>query len=223
MPTISVVYPHVMTVDLGEMYRAARLRISSLATEAVGSVHVPATPLWNVHDVLAHLAGVTEDVHTGNMEGVTTDPWTEAQVERGRNKSITELVAMWNEYAPQVEWFLSSPDGHTVYRAVLDIRTHESDLLTALGRPVDLPAEFLAWMTPILSDGFADAVAAAGLPAVTVAASDLQWFRGRLGRRTAEEVRALGWSSDPTPYLDHWFIFGRAERSLGEFSSNGDA
>jgi len=223
MPTTSVVYPEVMTVDLGEMYRAARVRISSLATDDVGSLHVPATPLWNVHDVVAHLAGITEDVHAGNMDGVTTDPWTEAQVERGRNKSVTELVAMWSEYAPQVEWFLSSPDGHSVYRAVLDIHTHEADLLTALGRPVDLPAEFLAWMTPILRSDFTDAVAAAGLPAVTVEASHLQWFRGRLGRRSAAEVCAFGWSADPTPYLDHWFIFGRAEQSLGEFTTVGEA
>jgi hypothetical protein len=56
-----------------------------------------------------------------------------------------------------------------------------------------------------------------------VNASDLQWFRGRLGRRTADEVCAYGWSANPAPYLDHWFIFGRADRSLGETCSDGSA
>jgi hypothetical protein len=78
-------------------------------------------------------------------------------------------------------------------------------------------------MTPLLRDSFDEAVAEAGLPAATVNASDLQWFRGRLGRRTADEVRAYGWSVDPAAYLDHWFIFGRAERSLGEACSDGPA
>jgi len=59
-------------------------------------------------------------------------------------------------------------------------------------------------------------VAAAGLPPVTVEAADLEWFRGRLGRRTEDEVRGYGWSADPDPYLDTFFIFGRATRSLGE-------
>ena len=212
-----------MAADLGDMYRAARVRISALVSDEIGTVPVPATPLWDVHDVVAHLAGVTEDVHTGNMDGVTTDPWTAAQVERGRTKSVADLVAMWTEYAPQVEWFLSTPDGASAYRAVLDIHTHEADLLKALRRPVDLPAEFLTWMTPLLRDGFDEAVAEAGLPAATVNANDLQWFRGRLGRRTADEVRAYGWSVDPAAYLDHWFIFGRAERSLGETCSDGPA
>jgi uncharacterized protein (TIGR03083 family) len=206
-------------IDLGAMYRAARLRISSLVDDTEGRRPVPATPLWDVHDVVAHLAGVTEDVRTGNMEGVTTDPWTAAQVERGRSKSVAELLAMWDEYAHLVEGFLSSPEGPSAFRAVLDIHTHEADLLNALGRPVDLPGEFLDWMTPLLQADFDEAVAGAGLPPVTVGASDLQWFRGRLGRRTMAEVSGYGWSADPAPYLDHWFVFGRAEQTLGETST----
>ncbi len=201
------------------MYRAARLRISALVDDTVGGRPVPATPLWDVHDVVAHLAGITEDAATGNMEGVTTDPWTAAQVERGRSKTVAELLAMWEQLAPGIEWFLSSPDGSSAFRAVLDIHTHEADLLNALGRPVDLPGEFLDWITPLTQTDLADAVAAAGLPAVTVEASDLQWFRGRLGRRTVAEVSGYGWSADPAPYLDLWFIFGRAEQSLGETST----
>jgi uncharacterized protein (TIGR03083 family) len=208
-----------MDTDLGEMYRSARVRIGALVSDEIGSVPVPATPLWTVHDVVAHLAGVTEDVRTGNMEGVTTDPWTAAQVERGRSKTVAQLLAMWDEYAFLIEGFLSSPDGASAFRAVLDIHTHEADLLNALGRPIDLPDEFLAWMTPLLQSDFAEQVAAAGSAPITVDASDLQWFRGRLGRRTAEEVCGYGWSADPAPYLDHWFVFGRAERSLGETST----
>jgi hypothetical protein len=36
-------------------------------------------------------------------------------------------------------------------------------------------------------------------------------------------VCAYGWSADPVTHHDHWFIFGRAERSLGEVCSDGAA
>jgi hypothetical protein len=100
----------------------------------------------------------------------------------------------------------------------MDIHTHEADLRHALGLPVAVPAEFLAWAGPSMRDGFAEQVAAAGLPPVEVAASDFEWFRARLGRRTVAEVGAYEWSADPAPYLDVFFIFGRASASLGEGS-----
>ena len=207
-----------MQVDLGELYRDARLRICEWVNDDIGHIPVPATPLWNVHDAVAHLAGVTEDALAGNMDGVTTDPWTAAQVERGRSKSVAQLVAEWTESAPTVEWFLSTPEGASSYRAVLDVHTHEADLLNALGRPIGFPDVFLDWMTPLLLDGFHSAVADAGLAPVSVVASRVDVFRGRLGRRTAAEVAAFDWSGDPSVYLDTWFIFGRAEQSLGEFT-----
>lgn len=202
---------------LGEWYRASRERISALVSDAVGDLTVPATPDWSVHDVVAHLAGIAEDARTGNMAGATTDPWTAAQVERGRSKSVAQLVEQWVADAGGVEWFLSTPEGAaSSWRAVLDIHTHEADLQSALGHPVMLPAEVVDWVARLLLDGFGEAVHAAGLPAVTVTASTLEVFRSRLGRRTTDEARALAWSADPEPYLDHWFVFGRATRSLAE-------
>lgn len=145
-----------------------------------------------------------------------------AQVARGRQRSLPELLAMWEHYAPMIEDFLSSPDGASAYQAVLDIHTHEADLLTAASRPVDLPRPFLTWIQPILETNFTQDVLRAGLPTVQVKASDLQWFRGRLGRRTEAEACSYVWSHDPTPYLDTWFIFGRAQASLHERSTSDE-
>jgi hypothetical protein len=33
-------------------------------------------------------------------------------------------------------------------------------------------------------------------------------FRFRLGRRSPAQLRAMSWSGDPTPVLDHMVIFG---------------
>lgn len=207
------------TVDLGAWYRSARTRITSHLDDRVGGLAVPATPGWNVHDLVAHLAGIATDAVTGNMEGVTTDAWTAAQVERGRGRSVTELVAEWEAGSPFVEAFLTStpPDeATTVAPAVIDIHTHEADLLAALGFPVVLPIDVLAWCADKLRQGFRTAVADAGLAHVDVETDNLEWFRGRLGRRTTDEVCGYDWSLNPEPYLDCWFVFGRADESLGE-------
>lgn len=207
-----------MTYDLGASYRAARERISALVTahdSALGRT-VPATPDWTVHDVLAHVAGVAHDAATGNMAGAPGDDWTAAQVARGREQSAQALVALWQEHAPALEALLSGPHGGKVSAAVMDIHCHEADLRHALGLPAELPGEFLAWAGGAMRDRLAQQVAEAGLPEVSVQASEYEWFRGRLGRRTEAEVSAYSWSADPAAYLDLFFIFGRATRSLGE-------
>jgi uncharacterized protein (TIGR03083 family) len=207
-----------MAIDLGEMYRSCRERITTLVS-APGvdpDLVVPATPNWSVHDVVAHLSGIAEDAAQGNMAGAPGESWTAAQVTRGRDRSIAELIEQWNEYAPGMEAFFSAPGGEAMAAGVYDVHTHEADLRHALGLPLVVPTDFVAWAAENFRVSFSDAVAEADLPAVQVAASDLEWFRGRLGRRTVDEVRAYDWSAEPTPYLDAFFIFGRASVSLGE-------
>jgi uncharacterized protein (TIGR03083 family) len=205
-----------MIIDVGQMYRLSRLRITGLVGDEVADVAVQATPAWDVHDVVAHITGVVTDALAGNTEGAATDPWTAAQVERGRGRTVGDMVAEWSTTAPMIEAFLSSPAGEPAARAVLDLHSHEADLQQALGLPPSMPDDFLDWVTPMLMDDFSSAVASQGLPPVSIDASPFEVFRSRLGRRTTDEVRSYGWSADPTPYLPSWFIFGRAERSLGE-------
>ena len=207
-----------MTLDLGATYRSARERITALVAAAEESIAVPATPEWNLHDVIAHLAGIVEDVRTGNMQGVTTDPWTAAQVERGRTKSVQQLLAEWSDGASAIEGFLSSPAGASASRAVYDIHTHEADLCHALGVPAPLPADVVDWIAAELMAGFHAAVAAAELPPVVLRTSPFEVLRGRLGRRTEAEVCGYDWSTDAVPYLDTWFVFGRRTESLHELA-----
>ena len=210
--------PDPSAVDLGALYRAARERISSIATAAGvdPDVVVPATPDWNVHDLVAHVTGVAADATSGNMAGAPGDAWTAAQVDRNRGRSIAEMVAEWGNTGPGIEGFLSGPGGEMASAAVMDIHTHEADLRHALGLPFAVPADFVAWAGPQMRSGFEEQVAAAGLPAVHVDVDDLTLFRARLGRRTEDEVRGYRWSAEPSPYLDSFFIFGRAASSLGE-------
>ncbi|HQY15291.1 MAG: maleylpyruvate isomerase family mycothiol-dependent enzyme [Acidimicrobiaceae bacterium] len=213
-----------MTVDLGALYRSARGRISALcvADGVDPDLIVPATPEWTVHDVVAHLSGIAVDASSGNMDGAPGDQWTAAQVLRGAGRSVPEMLAEWQQTGPMIEGFLSTPDGASASAAVMDIHTHEADLRHALGQPVAIPSDFLEWAGGAMRESFAGQCAEAGLAAVELSASDFEWFRGRLGRRTPAEVSAYAWSADPGPYLDTFFIFGRATASLGELPF-GDA
>ncbi|MCY7300263.1 MAG: hypothetical protein LH616_13760 [Ilumatobacteraceae bacterium] len=209
-----------MTIDLGEAYKTARERISRVVTGDSIDPELPvtATPEWTLHCVIAHLSGIAADASTGNMEGAPGEAWTAAQVARGAGRTLAEMVAEWEQTGPLIEGFLSSPAGDTASAAVMDVHTHEADLRLALGSSALVPAGFLAWAGSSMRDGFAEQVATAGLSPVDVTASDFEWFRARLGRRTVAEVTAYRWSADPARYLDSFFIFGRASTSLGESS-----
>jgi len=204
-----------MTIDLGAIYRTSRLRIGDVVDDSVADRPVPATPVWPVRDVVAHLAGVMNDIATGNLEGVTTDPWTAAQVERARGKSVAQVIDEWASGAATFEQFLSSPDGANASAAVFDVHAHETDVRSALGLAPELSDEVTAWLGSSMREAFDRQVVAAGLPPVTIDVSDFELFRARLGRRTAEQVCAFGWSADPAPYLDTFFVFGPTDHPVG--------
>ena len=67
-------------------------RVDAAAFDAVA----PATPKWTAHDVLAHLVGVPEDVVNGRMDGLASDAWTQAQVDRHAGASVGAMFADWD-------------------------------------------------------------------------------------------------------------------------------
>jgi Mycothiol maleylpyruvate isomerase N-terminal domain len=69
------------SIDYAGAYRELRDRVTELVRANDDSrldVIAPATPAWRVRDVVAHLAGVCDDVTHGNMDGVASDEWTGA-------------------------------------------------------------------------------------------------------------------------------------------------
>lgn len=217
-----------MSVDLGALYAASRQRITAALTGADAETEsrpCPATPGWTIHDVVAHVRGVTEDVRTGNLVGVATDPWTAAQVARHRDDPLARLLIDWAVDAAPFEEFLSGPHGEGASRAVVDVHTHELDIAGGLGRREAVPDDFARWSLPLLTDGLAERVGAAGLPAVCINTDEgdilgdsgapvslrtgrFELFRALLGRRSPAQVAAFDWgATDPSPYLDHFCVF----------------
>ena len=123
--------------EVGEAYRGVRVRVGALVARRRRPrprTVAPATPDWTVHDLLAHLVGVTADIVSGNLDGVGTDAWAAAQVEARAATACDELLAEWNEHGPVVEE-MAGQFGRAAGQLVSDATTHEHDVRGALGAP----------------------------------------------------------------------------------------
>lgn len=214
---------------IGSVYAEGRVRLTDLvmSEDPDGRTRpVPGCPEWAVRDVLAHVTGVCADVLTGNLEGVTTEPWTAAQVAQRKDTPLAEILVEWSEVAPQVEAIAPQFPDRVDEQWVLDLTTHEQDIRGALGTPgardaagLLIGVDFAATM------GLAASVSGRGLPALRVKAGDAEWvvgdgspeasvegsafdlFRAMTGRRSENQVRQLQWEGDVDTFVPA-FEFG---------------
>jgi uncharacterized protein (TIGR03083 family) len=190
---------------------------------------VPCTPGWTVRDVLSHVSGIPDDAAAGRMDGVASEPWTAAQVERNRGFGADELLERWTLQTPA---FASVIEQMGQGRPAIDCHSHEHDIRHALGRPgarsnsivesesfatVDAPVRVIvefAGGRRVVSGSLdaADTVVLRG-------ATAFELFRSRLGRRSRAQVRAYDWDGadrDVECVIDRWFGFGPSSSPIVE-------
>jgi len=207
--------------EVGEAYRGVRMRVSELVAgcdDPTLAVRAPATPEWTVHDLLAHLVGVTADIVTGNLDGVGTDAWAAAQVEARRAATCDELLAEWTEHGPVVEE-MAGQFGRAAGQLVSDAVTHEHDVRGAFGasgaRDSDAVALSFGFLGRSLSeqldaaergavvvhhDGTIDTVGT-GEPVGSLRIDDFEFMRALTGRRCLEQMAAYDWDGEFEPSL----------------------
>jgi uncharacterized protein (TIGR03083 family) len=202
-----------MSDEHADAYRELRERVTVLMAEvddATMAAPSPATPEWTVHDVFAHMVGVTDDVVAGRLDGVATDEWTQKQVDTRRDATKWELLAEWSEKGPQFEDVMRGAPPEIAGQALFDAATHEHDLRYALGKPGARDsaaiAEAWTWMVRMrmggvrfVTDEGDDVIAGADAPAATVRTSRFEILRACTGRRSASEVAAYEWEGEVQP------------------------
>jgi uncharacterized protein (TIGR03083 family) len=191
-----------------------RARVAQLVSEvdpAALDAPAPACPGWRARDVLAHMVGVGDDVVSGRIDGIASDSWTAAQVERRRDIPIAELLADWEQWGPQFEQLLVVGPPAMTGQALYDAATHEHDLRHAIGRPGARDSTAMHagwdWLVEARTHGGApairfvtergDDVAGVGDPCATVRAPYFELFRATTGRRTAAEISSFAWEPGP--------------------------
>ncbi|MFY2859696.1 maleylpyruvate isomerase N-terminal domain-containing protein [Mycobacterium sp. THU-M104] len=208
--------------DAEAAYRLVHRRVDALlrGRADVAELTVPACPDWTVHQTVAHLTGIAQDIATGNLDDVGSQAWTQAQVERLDGLSIDELLDLWAQSIDPLAAQLTLGPKLAAGQLVFDALTHEHDIRGSLGeagcRVGDLSYQvalgFLATMfdlafrhtgqaamrltTPSIGTvQLGDPDAAADLLAIGL--SDFDALRAFGGRRSVRQLSALPWHGDP--------------------------
>ena len=201
---------------IGTAYRGCRERIVELVADLddeQAETHVPACPAWTVHDVVAHLAGGMADALDGRLDGVATDPWTAYQVETRKGVPLAEIVAEWNEKAPQIEAVMDRAPG-IGNMGVADVVSHEHDIRGALGRPGARDADAVPIALNFVVSQVVESAAGAGVALRVCSTDGTAWgadaadadavltaepfelLRAATGRRSIGQIRRLQWTGD---------------------------
>ncbi|MGC4109957.1 MAG: maleylpyruvate isomerase N-terminal domain-containing protein [Nocardioides sp.] len=186
--------------DWAEVYRANVDAVTALASgaDAETLAHpVPATPVWTVREVLAHLAGSPADVLSGRMDGAPGADWTARHVAERATLSVDDLLA---EIRSHVDPVVATLEGSDRPALVWNLAVHHADLHEALGKgapPAAMWQPVVEAMDPSLGE---HAAAFAGV-------SDYERFRMFFSRRSRAQTAAWGTGLDQDT-LDGFALFG---------------
>jgi uncharacterized protein (TIGR03083 family) len=204
-------------VDCGQIYRQKRRELMALLgslTEEQRRREVPATPAWSVHDVLAHLVGITTDLNAGRFGAGDLDAWTAEQVRMRSGRPIEELGDEWDVEGPKFEEGLRLLGYEIGSHYVGDLLQHAQDISAALGMQRIAEGEALVVALDFYLDALHQRLVAAGVGSLAVRVDDEEWalgsgpvvatlmgsrfevFRSLGGRRSEAQVRALSWTGD---------------------------
>jgi uncharacterized protein (TIGR03083 family) len=224
----------------GVAYRLVCERVDGLVRgrDGIAELPVPACPGWTIRQVVAHLAGVAQDIVSLNLEQKGTGPWADAQVARLGGHSIDDLLNLWRQSLDPVAANLALASDAGGCQLVFDTLTHEHDIRGALSEPGsrvgDLAFKAALGFATTMGDQF---IRHAGLPAlqlstptvgsvqlgdphtacghVALRISDFEALRSFGGRRSVGQLLALPWDGNPADLMPAF------TQVLPAFTNNG--
>lgn len=213
--------------------RAEMISVARDLTTEQAATEVIMCPGWTIKDVYAHVVGINDDFLAGRLDGLGTDAWTAAQVERRAADSLDAVCDEWERLQPLVD-AVTHDDHFTAMRLTADLAAHRLDILSTLGRTDGRDGRATRMALVRYCSAVMERVTEAGLPTLELVADDLRWtsstgevavslpaspfelFRVLTGRRSAAQTSALPWTGDPAPYLHLLSPYGAATSDLHE-------
>jgi uncharacterized protein (TIGR03083 family) len=181
--------------EVVQAYLEFRERIVSLIREipeSQASLPVPLCPDWEVSSLISHIVGIPEDIVASRMDGVGTEAWTQAQVDRHEGESLSQLADIFLSTAPEFDVVLPHIPSPVNSQLVMDAISHEHDLRHAVGRAgaqdsaaVDVALGYLLNMVGTIAPGRAQELSDSGV-------TRYELMRSLSGRRSIEQMNQLG-------------------------------
>ena len=181
--------------EVVQAYLEFRSRIVSLIREipeSQASLPVPLCPDWEVSSLISHIVGIPEDIVAGRMDGVGTEAWTQAQVDRHEGESLAQLADISLSTAAEFDVVLPHIPSPVNSQLVMDAIAHEHDLRHAVGRAgaqdsaaVDVALGYLLNMVDTIAPGRSQELSDSGV-------SRYELMRSLSGRRSIDQMNQLG-------------------------------
>jgi len=207
-------------VDTGALYERTKRAFVALVSELPEDsllARVPATPLWSVRDVVAHVAGLAADLNAQRFPAPDDDgrQWTDRQVAERRDMKFTTVLDGWEHETPAFADGLRTFGYETGSHFVADLHAHYHDVRGALALPrntdelvvrvaLDHYLNFLdrllteaRWGTvEVVAGDEAQLLGAHGSHHARLRALPFDVLRSMSGRRSARQIRALDWDGE---------------------------
>ena len=183
------------TEQVCEAYTELRARVSELMqslTLQQAQTTVPHCPQWTVKDCFAHMVGIPEDVISGQMEGVASEAWTDRQIQRHAQNSVSDLLAVWESNAAVFAKILPNIPQPVISQFMFDQTTHEHDIRRAVSKPGARDTLAVA-----VAEGFIrNSLAQQSDPAIAQLANHkltgFEYLRSLSGRRSGAQISKNG-------------------------------
>jgi hypothetical protein len=140
--------------------------------------------------------------------------------------TFAEILSAWTDAAARLDHMAETAG---IAPPLGDVTCHEHDVRAALGRPGARDSAAVWYSsdkllstlrTPVpLRVKVEDAQYRSGPDdgaEILLRTTRFEALRWRTGRRSRAQLAAMDWSGDPTPVLDHLYMFGPAEADLIE-------
>jgi uncharacterized protein (TIGR03083 family) len=181
--------------EVVQAYLEFRDRIVSLIREipeTQASLSVPLCPNWEVSSLISHIVGIPEDILAGRMEGVGTDAWTQAQVDRHEGESLSRLADIFLSTAAEFDVVLPHIPSPVNSQLVMDAITHEHDLRHAVGRAGGQDSEAIEVALGFLLNTVEEKAPGRAQEFSQLGISRYELLRSLSGRRSIEQMNQLG-------------------------------
>ncbi len=183
--------PEVVAQSYGELRRRTIEMLRSLPDD-MAEIRVPHCPGWTVRETVCHMVGVPEDVLAGNMAGVTTEAWTQAQVDRHVGDSLSTLLDIWESFGDTIDSLIPQFPEPINSQFVFDSNSHEQDIRFAIGAPGARDALSVHVSANWVRNFLARHPHPQAKELIEAQVSDFDLFRSMGGRRSLAQVRDCG-------------------------------